>query len=125
MYTESRLQRATVFKKLVMWLYPDFLNINVNQRKTFACYSRVLIVGKTECTLSSALNQQIDAKKTARCRRVLIVTKLFNIAISDLDEKESARCRRVRVIRARLHQVSESICINAAMTLVTQYNGVT
>ena len=48
--------------------------------------------GDTYCwaqdnTLGSAQNEQIDAKKTARCRRVLVATELFNIAANDFDAK--------------------------------------
>ena len=49
-------------------------------------------------TLGPAYNQQIDAKKTACCRRVLIVTKLFNIAVNDFDANKSTRCRWVLVV---------------------------
>ena len=48
-------------------------------------------------TLGLAYNEQIGAKKTARCRRVLIVTELFNIAVNDFDANKSTRCRRVLV----------------------------
>ena len=33
-------------------------------------------------TLGPACNEQIDAKKTARCRGMLVVTELFNITAS-------------------------------------------
>ena len=48
----------------------------------------------TPYTLGPAYNEQIDARKTARCRRVLIVTKLFNIAVSYFNAKKSTHCRR-------------------------------
>ena len=53
------------------------------------------------CTLTSlgpAYNEQIDAKKTARCRKVLGVTKLSNIAVNDFNANKSIRCRRVLVV---------------------------
>ena len=37
-------------------------------------------------------------KKTARCRRVLVVTELFNIAVNHFDAKKLPRCRRVLVV---------------------------
>ena len=47
---------------------------------------------KSSCyTLGPAYNEQIDAKKTAHCSRVLIVTELFNIAVIDFDAKKSTR----------------------------------
>ena len=49
----------------------------------------------------SRWNQQIDAKKTARCRRVLEVMALFNIATSEFHAnmvKKSACCRRELVL---------------------------
>ena len=51
-----------------------------------------------KCTLGPAYIEQIDAKKTARCRRVLVVTELFNIAVNDFDAKKFAPCRRVLVV---------------------------
>ena len=38
-------------------------------------------------------NKQIDANKTVCCRRVLVVTELFNIAVNGIDAKESPRCK--------------------------------
>ena len=38
------------------------------------------------------------AKKTARCRRVPVITKIFNIPVNDIDAKETPRCRRVLVV---------------------------
>ena len=49
-------------------------------------------------TLDPAYNEQIDAKKAARCRGVLIVTELFNIAVNCFDAKKSTHCRRVLVV---------------------------
>ena len=34
----------------------------------------------------------LDAKKTAHCRRVLVVSELFNIAINNFGAKESVCC---------------------------------
>ena len=34
--------------------------------------------------------------KTARCRWVLAVSKLFNIAVNDFDTKETGRCNQIR-----------------------------
>ena len=48
-------------------------------------------------TLDPACNEQIDAKKTARCRQVLVVTKLFYTAVNVFDAKKSTRRRRVLV----------------------------
>ena len=48
-------------------------------------------------TLGPAYNEQIYAKKTARCRRVLVVTELFYIAVNDFGARKSTRCRRVLV----------------------------
>ena len=48
--------------------------------------------------LGPAYNEQIDANKTARCRGVLIVTEVFNIAVNDFDSKKSTRCRQVLVV---------------------------
>ena len=48
--------------------------------------------------LGPAYNEQIDAKKMARCRRVLVVTEDFNIAVNDFDAKKSTRCSRVLVV---------------------------
>ena len=42
--------------------------------------------------------EQIDAKKTARCGGVLVVTKLFNIAVNYFVAKKSTHCRRVLVV---------------------------
>ena len=39
-------------------------------------------------TLGPAYHEQVDAKKTVRCRRVLIVTEVFNIAVNDFDAKK-------------------------------------
>ena len=41
-----------------------------------------------------AYNKQKDAKETDRCRRVLLVTEFFNIAVYEYCEKNSACCRR-------------------------------
>ena len=49
-------------------------------------------------TLGPAYNEQIDAKKTAHCRGVLVVTELFNIAVNYFDAKKATRCRRVLVV---------------------------
>ena len=49
-------------------------------------------------TPSPAYNEQIDAKKTARSRRVLVVTKLFNIAVNDFDAKQSTHSRWVLIV---------------------------
>ena len=38
------------------------------------------------------------AKKTARCRRVLVVTELFNIAVNHIDAKKYIRCGQVLVV---------------------------
>ena len=49
-------------------------------------------------TLSTAYNEQIDAEKTVRCRRVLVITELFNIAVNYFDAKKFTHCRRVLVV---------------------------
>ena len=36
--------------------------------------------------------------KTARCRRMLSVTELFNIAVNDFDATKSTCCKRVLVV---------------------------
>ena len=41
-------------------------------------------------TLGPAYNEQNDAKETARYKWVLVVTELFNMAVSDFDAKQSA-----------------------------------
>ena len=43
------------------------------------------------CTLGPAYNEEKDAKETALYKWVLVVTKLFNMAVNDFDAKESAR----------------------------------
>ena len=40
-----------------------------------------------------------DAKETARCERVLVVTDLVNIIVNDFNAKKSARCSHVLVVR--------------------------
>ena len=50
---------------------------------------------KRSSTLAPAYNEQIDAKKTACCR---VVTELFNIAVNYIDAKKSTRHRRVLVV---------------------------
>ena len=64
-------------------------------------------------TLGPAYNEQVDAKKTARCRRVLIVTELFNIAVNEFDAKKSTRCRRVLVVTELVVSETQYICIVA------------
>ena len=49
-------------------------------------------------TLGPAYNEQKDAKETARYKWVLVVTKLFNMAVNDSDAKQSARYSRVLVV---------------------------
>ena len=44
------------------------------------------------CTLGPAQNEQIDVKESARCRRVLVVTRPFKIATNNFDAKKSVRC---------------------------------
>ena len=39
-----------------------------------------------------------NAKETARCKWVLVVIQLFNIAVNDFDAKKSAHYNRVRVV---------------------------
>ena len=51
-----------------------------------------------DSTLGPAYNEQKDAKETARYKWVLVVTKLFNIAVNDFDAKQSARYSRVLVV---------------------------
>ena len=51
-----------------------------------------------DITLGPACNEQIDAKKTARCRGVLIVTELLNIAVNYFDGKKSTLRSRVLVV---------------------------
>ena len=41
---------------------------------------------------------KIDATKTAPCRKVLVVTELFNIVVNDFHSNKSTRCRRVLVV---------------------------
>ena len=68
---------------------------------TYGCIFDCLLVIRMICkctTLGTSYNEQIDAKKTARCSRVLVVTKLFNIVVNDCDAKKSTRCRRVLVV---------------------------
>ena len=62
-----------------------------------AFYARVVFLNTT-FTLGPAYNEQIDAKKTALCRRVVVVTELFHIAVYDTDAKECARYRQVLVV---------------------------
>ena len=38
-------------------------------------------------TLGPAYNEQIDAKKTVRIRRVMVLPKLFKIAVNNFDAK--------------------------------------
>ena len=56
------------------------------------------MTSKESTTLDPTFNEQIDAKKTARCKRVLVVSKLLNIAVNDFDAKKSTRCRWVLVV---------------------------
>ena len=60
-------------------------------------------------TLGPGYNEQIDAKKTARCRRVLMVAELFNIAVNDFDTKKSTCCKQVFVVSELV--VSGTQCI--------------
>ena len=61
-------------------------------------------------TLGQAYNAQIDAKKTARCRRVLVVTELFNTAVDDFDVKKSACCSQVLVVTELVVSGAHCIC---------------
>ena len=49
-------------------------------------------------TLGLACNEQMDAKKTAGCRRLLVVTELFNIAVNDFDTKKFTHWKWVLVV---------------------------
>ena len=49
-------------------------------------------------------------EKTTCCRRVLIVTKLFYIAVNDFDAKESDRCKQVLVVNATKYSLQKSVC---------------
>ena len=51
-----------------------------------------------KCTLDPACNKQKNGKEIVRCKRVITVTELFNIAINDFGVKESARCKRMLVL---------------------------
>ena len=42
-----------------------------------------------------------DAKEFVRCKRVHVVTELFNIAVNDFDAKESVRCNQTRCKRTQ------------------------
>ena len=66
-----------------------------------------------QITLGPAYNKQIDAKKTACCRGVLVVTELFNIAVNYFDAKKSTRCRRVLVVTELV--VSGTQCITRVL----------
>ena len=59
--------------------------------------------------LGPAYNELIDAKKTAPCRKVLLETELFNIAVNDFDANTSTRCRRLLVVTELV--VSGTRCI--------------
>ena len=63
----------------------------------FPCFTVRPSVSNTS-TLDPAYNEQIDVKKTARCRGVHVVTELFNIAVNYFDAKKSAHCRRVLIV---------------------------
>ena len=67
---------------------------NIISRRTAYAGGNNGVIG----TLGPAYNEQIDAKKTARCRGVLVVTELFNIAVNYFNAKKSTRCRRVLVV---------------------------
>ena len=43
----------------------------------------------TISTLDPTYNELKDERETARCKRVLVVTELFNIGINDFDTKKS------------------------------------
>ena len=49
-------------------------------------------------SLGPAYNEKKDAKETARYKWVLAVTELFNIAVNDFDAKKSAHCSQVLVV---------------------------
>ena len=70
----------------------------------------------TPFTLSTAYNEQIDAKKTARCRRVLVATKLFNIAVNYFDAKKvvgGTQCNATSVTVT----VTDSLCVNMTLSV--------
>ena len=49
-------------------------------------------------TVSRLQRVKKDAKETARYKWVLIVTELFNTAVNGFDAKKSARCSRLLVV---------------------------
>ena len=62
-----------------------------------------------EDTLCPVYNDQIDSKKTARWREVLLITELFNIVVNDFDAKKFTRYSRVLVVTELV--VSGTQCI--------------
>ena len=57
-----------------------------------------------------AYNEQIDAKKTARCKRVLIVTEFFSI-VNYFDGKKSTGYRRVHVVTEFVESGTQCVII--------------
>ena len=52
----------------------------------------------TGSTLGTVYNELKDAKETARCKQVLVVTELFNFAVNDFNAKKSAHYSQVLVV---------------------------
>ena len=58
----------------------------------------VIMTHTAYCTLGPAYNEWKDAKETVRSKWLLVVTELVNIAVNDFDAKKFARCSRVLVV---------------------------
>ena len=77
-----------------------------------------LVWGSWKCvlrnvnTLGHAYNEQKDAKETARYKWVLVVTKLFNMAVNDFDTKQPARYSRVLVVTELVLSGTQCIMIH-------------
>ena len=77
------------------WVWHSFASLH---RSHCILTFKALIFIWNRSTLSPAYNEQKDAKETARYKWVLVVTKLFNMAVNDFDAKQSARYSRVLAV---------------------------
>ena len=73
-------------------------------------------------TLEPAYNKQIDATKTARCRRVLKVTELFDLALYDFDAKKSTCFKWVLVVTELVVSGTQCICLSVTSRVSMRRN---
>ena len=66
-------------------------------------------------TLGPAYNEEKDAKETARYKWMLVVTKLFNMAVNDFDAKESARYSRVLTVTELILSGTQCMWVKVAL----------